>query len=171
MVGGDDDAFDRALPLLRTLGTTVVHVGPSGAGQTVKAANQMIVAGILQLVAEAFVFLGAHGIHIPSAVEVLSDGLAGSRVLDRKAKSMLAREFSPGFRIDLHHKDLGIALGAARNIGVAVPVSALTAELMAAARAQGFGGLDHSALLLGVEALSGRGHHEHGSTQRTRSTS
>ncbi len=157
MVGGPVQAFDRALPILESLGTTVVHVGASGAWQTVKAANQMIVAGTLELVAEALVFLEACDVDRALALQVLAGGLAGSRVLDRKAPSMLARTFDPGFRIDLHHKDLGIAMDAVRQAGISLPVGALVAQLMGAARARGLGKLDHSALFLVLEALSGRG--------------
>lgn len=156
MVGGEAGAFAAARPVLDALGATVVHVGPAGAGQTVKAANQLIVAGALQLVSEALVFLDAHGVDRVRAVEVLSGGLAGSTVLDRKAASMLDRDFGPGFRVDLHHKDLGIVTSAAREAGVAIPLGALTASLMGSLRAQGHGSLDHSALLLQVERLSGR---------------
>ncbi len=156
MVGGPARAFKRARPVLASLGTTVVHVGASGAGQTVKAANQMIVAGTLELLAEALVFLDACDVDRSLALQVLAGGLAGSRVLDRKADSMLARRFDPGFRVDLHHKDLGIAMDAARQAGISLPVGALVAQLMAAARAQGLGHLDHSALLLVLEGLSGR---------------
>ncbi|SEE20692.1 2-hydroxy-3-oxopropionate reductase [Jiangella alba] len=156
MVGGDAAAFEAVRPVFDALGRTVVHVGPPGAGQTVKAANQLIVAGTLQLVAEALVFLDAHGVDRSRAVEVLAGGLAGSAVLDRKAAAMLAHEFTPGFRVDLHHKDLGIVTAAARDAGVAIPAGSLAATLMAALRAQGHGDLDHSALLLQVEQLSGR---------------
>jgi 2-hydroxy-3-oxopropionate reductase len=156
MVGGDAADFDAALPVLEAVGTTIVHVGPAGAGQTVKAANQLIVAGALQLVAEALNYLDAQGVELEPAVRVLSGGMAGSAVLDRKAAAMIAHEFTPGFRIDLHHKDLGIAVDSAREAGVVIPLGAVAAQLMAAARAQGHGDLDHSALLLGVERLSGR---------------
>lgn len=113
MVGGDAGAFEAAKPVLDAMGTTVVHVGPAGAGQTVKAANQLIVAGVLELVSESLVFLDAHGVDLERAVQVLAGGLAGNAVLDRKAAGMLARNFSPGFRVDLHHKDLGIVTSAA----------------------------------------------------------
>ncbi|NED96506.1 2-hydroxy-3-oxopropionate reductase [Phytoactinopolyspora alkaliphila] len=156
MVGGDAAAFEAAKPVLDAMGTTVVHVGPAGAGQTVKAANQLIVAGVLELVSESLVFLDAHGVDLERAVQVLAGGMAGNAVLDRKAAGMLARNFSPGFRVDLHHKDLGIVTSAAREAGVAIPLGALVASLMGAARAQGHGALDHSALLLQVEQLSGR---------------
>ncbi|RIQ20609.1 2-hydroxy-3-oxopropionate reductase [Jiangella rhizosphaerae] len=156
MVGGEASTFESARPVLDALGRTVVHVGPPGAGQTVKAANQLIVGGTLQLVAEALVFLDAHGVDRSRAVEVLAGGLAGSAVLDRKAPAMLERDFKPGFRVDLHHKDLGIVTAAAREAGVAIPLGALAATLMASLRAQGHGDLDHGALLLQVEQLSGR---------------
>jgi 2-hydroxy-3-oxopropionate reductase len=156
MVGGDPADFDEAKPVLDVLGGTIVLVGPAGSGQTVKAANQLIVAGNFELVAEAIVFLRAYGVDTEAALEVLAGGLAGSTVLDRKGASMLAGQFEPGFRIDLHHKDMGIVTSAAREKNVALPLGALTAQLVGALRAQGDGGLDHSALLRGVERLSGQ---------------
>ncbi|MDT7639617.1 MAG: 2-hydroxy-3-oxopropionate reductase [Pseudonocardiales bacterium] len=156
MVGGEEADVSAALPFLNEMGKTIVHVGPAGSGQTVKAANQLIVAGNIALLAEALVFLEAHGVDTEAATEVLGGGLAGSTVLNRKAAGMRARSFEPGFRIDLHHKDLGIVTAAAREAGVAIPMGALVAQLVGALRAQGHGGLDHSALLLLVEQLSGR---------------
>jgi 2-hydroxy-3-oxopropionate reductase len=156
MVGGANEDFAAARPVFEALGTTLVHVGPNGTGQIVKAANQLIVAGTIQLVAEAIIFLEANQVDTRAAVEVLSGGLAGSRVLDRKASSMLKREFKPGFRVRLHHKDLGIMLATAREAGVVVPLGAAVGQLMAALNAQGAGDLDHSALLSLVELLSGR---------------
>jgi 2-hydroxy-3-oxopropionate reductase len=157
MVGGAAEDVEAARPYLDVVGGTVVHVGPAGAGQTVKAANQLIVAGNIELLAEALVFLEAHGVDTEAATEVLGGGLAGSTVLQRKAAGMRAREFAPGFRIDLHHKDLGIATAAAREAGVTIPLGAHVAQLVGALRAMGHGDLDHSALLLLVEKLSGRG--------------
>ena len=133
----------------------MVLVGPPGSGQTVKAANQLIVAGTYELIAEAIVFLRAYGVDTDAALKVLGGGLAGSTVMQRKGASMLAGQFAPGFRIDLHHKDMGIIIDAARAKGVAIPLGAVTAQLIGALRAQGDGGLDHSALLRGVERLSG----------------
>ncbi|ART74273.1 2-hydroxy-3-oxopropionate reductase (plasmid) [Mycobacterium dioxanotrophicus] len=156
MVGGAEDDFLAAKPVLDAVGRTVVHVGPNGSGQTVKAANQLIVAGNIELLAEAIVFLEAYGVDTAAAVKVLGGGLAGSAVLNQKAQKMLDREFEPGFRIDLHHKDLGIVTAAAREVGVISPLGAVVAQLMASARANGDGGLDHSGLLRGVERLSGR---------------
>jgi 2-hydroxy-3-oxopropionate reductase len=134
---------------------TIVHVGPSGAGQTVKAANQLIVAGNIELLAEALTFVLAYGVDASAAVEVLGGGLAGSGVLDQKAPKMLQRNFDPGFRIELHHKDLGIVTVAARQAGLITPLGAIVAQLMASAVANGEGALDHSALLLGVDRLGG----------------
>ena len=159
MVGGDAETFEQARPILEHLGKTIVHVGGHGAGQTVKAANQLVVAGIIGLVSEAIVLLEASGVDGERGLEVLAGGLAGNRILDRKAASMLAREFEPGFRIDLHHKDMGIALATARSAGVSLPVTGVVAQLVASARAMGHGSLDHSALLSVVENLSGRDAH------------
>jgi len=156
MVGGEADDFAEAGPIFDAVGKTIVHVGPSGSGQTVKAANQLIVAVNIQVVAEALVFLEAYGVDTEAAMEVLGGGLAGSKVLEQKKPNMLGRTFDPGFRIDLHHKDMGIVTSAAREAGVVIPLGALAAQLMASARANGDGGLDHSALLRGVERLSGR---------------
>jgi 2-hydroxy-3-oxopropionate reductase len=156
MVGAEPADFEAAKPILDVVGRTVVHVGPNGAGQTVKAANQLIVAANIEVLAEALVFLEAYGVDTTAAFEVLGGGLAGSKVLDQKRDNMLGRSFDPGFRIDLHHKDLGIVVSAAREAGVVIPLGAVVSQLMAAARAQGDGGLDHSALLRGVERLSGR---------------
>jgi 2-hydroxy-3-oxopropionate reductase len=156
MVGAEPADFDEVKPILEAMGSTVVLVGPPGSGQTVKAANQLIVAGTIELVAEAIVFLRAYGVDTAAAVAVLAGGLAGSRILDRKAAGMLAGEFQPGFRVDLHHKDLGIVVDAARAKNVTIPLGAVTAQLVGALRAQGDGSLDHSALLRGVERLSGQ---------------
>ncbi|MDQ1180022.1 2-hydroxy-3-oxopropionate reductase [Rhodococcus sp. SORGH_AS_0301] len=156
MVGGSAEDVESARPILDVVGSTVVHVGPNGSGQTVKAANQLIVAGNIQVLAEAIVFLEAYCVDMRAAVEVLGGGLAGSAVLRQKAQKMLDRSFEPGFRIDLHHKDLGIVGSAAREAGVVTPMGALLAQLMASARANGDGGLDHSALFRGVEQLSGK---------------
>ena len=156
MVGGAEEDFQAALPVLGALGKTIVRVGGPGAGQTVKAANQLVVGGTYALVAEAIVLLEASGVDPAGGLDVLAGGLAASRILELKRKSMVERQFAPGFRIDLHHKDMGIATAAAREAEVSLPVTALTAQLIAAARAQGYGALDHSALLKVIENLSGR---------------
>jgi 2-hydroxy-3-oxopropionate reductase len=157
MIGGEPDDVEAARPVLDALGSTIVHVGPSGSGQTVKAANQLVVAGNIALLAEAIVFLEAYGVDTTAALTVLGGGLAGSTVLDRKGAGMLAREFAPGFRLALHHKDLGIVQSAARDAGVVIPLGAVVSQLVAALVARGDGGLDHSGLLKLVAELSGRG--------------
>lgn len=155
MVGGEQADFDAAKPLLDALGKTIVLCGPHGSGQTVKAANQLIVAVNIQACAEAVVFLEKSGVDLTAALDVLNGGLAGSTVLTRKKDNFLKRDFAPGFRIDLHHKDMGIVTDAARNVGAALPVGGVVAQLVASLRAQGDGGLDHSALLRSVDRLSG----------------
>jgi 2-hydroxy-3-oxopropionate reductase len=156
MVGGDAAAFEAARPVFQAVGTTLALVGPHGAGQVVKAANQLVVGGIYGLVSEAIVMMEASGVDAKAGLDVLAGGLAGSRILELKRASMLARQFKPGFRIDLHHKDMGIALATARDADVSLPMTGLVAQLIAAARARGDGKLDHSALLRTIEALSGR---------------
>ncbi|WP_150242042.1 2-hydroxy-3-oxopropionate reductase [Nocardiopsis quinghaiensis] len=156
MVGGNQDDFEAARPVFDVLGSTPVLVGPSGSGQTVKAANQLIVAGNIQLLAEALVFLEAHGVDTESGLEVLGGGLAGSTVLQRKGRAMRERDFSPGFRIALHDKDMRIVTDSAHAAGIAIPLGAQVAQYVAALKAQGHGSLDHSALLRIVEQLSGR---------------
>ena len=156
MVGGEAKDFEEAKPILDAVGKTVVHVGGNGAGQTVKAANQLIVAANIQAVAEALIFLEAFGVDTEAAMDVLGGGLAGAAVLNQKRGNMLGRTFAPGFRIDLHHKDMGIVSTAARETGLVLPLGTLMAQLMASARANGDGGLDHSGLLRGVERMSGQ---------------
>ncbi|OIV37695.1 2-hydroxy-3-oxopropionate reductase [Mangrovactinospora gilvigrisea] len=155
MVGGEAAHLDAARPLLDALGTTVVHVGPAGAGQTVKAANQLMVAVHIEALAEAAVFLKASGADLEAALRVLGGGLAGSTVLQRKQGNVLGEQYAPGFRLDLHRKDLGIVMDAARELGLALPAGSLAAQLVASACANGDGGLDHSALLRGVQRLNG----------------
>lgn len=156
MVGGEDEDFDAAQETLNAVGKTIVHVGPSGSGQTVKAANQLIVAGNIELLAEAVVFLEAYGVDTDAALTVLGGGLAGSKVLDQKGQKMLDRNFDPGFRLALHNKDMGIVTAAAREAGVTIPLGGLVAQLVSAMVARGDGGLDHSGLFALANELSGR---------------
>ncbi|TJZ52961.1 2-hydroxy-3-oxopropionate reductase [Streptomyces piniterrae] len=157
MVGGDRADFDAARPVLDAVGRTVVHCGPHGSGQTVKAANQLIVAVNIQACAEAVVFLEKSGVDLAAALDVLGGGLAGSTVLTRKKDNFLNRDYRPGFKLELHHKDMGIVTDAARTVGATLPIGAAAAQLIASAVARGDGALDHSALLRGVELLSGYG--------------
>ncbi|PRB70276.1 2-hydroxy-3-oxopropionate reductase [Arthrobacter sp. MYb213] len=156
MVGGEPADFAEAQPVLEAVGKTIVLVGPSGSGQTVKAANQLIVAANIQALSEAVVFLEAYGVDTDSALKVLGGGLAGSKVLDQKGQKLLDREFTPGFRLALHHKDMGIVTSAAREAGVVLPLGALVAQLVGSTVASGDGALDHSGLFRGVQRLSGQ---------------
>ncbi|MFD5821455.1 2-hydroxy-3-oxopropionate reductase [Nesterenkonia xinjiangensis] len=155
MVGGEQEEFDAVRDVLEGVGKTIVLVGPSGSGQTVKAANQLIVAGNIGLLAEAVLFLEAYGVDTDSALTVLGGGLAGSKVLDQKGQKMLDRAFEPGFRLNLHHKDMGIVTAAAREAGVVTPLASTVAQLIASTVQRGDGGLDHSGLLTVLEELSG----------------
>jgi 2-hydroxy-3-oxopropionate reductase len=154
MVGGESEDMKRAMPLFEAMGKTIVHVGGTGAGQTVKACNQIVVAINYAAVSEALVLGAKAGVDPDKIVQVLSGGLAASRVLELKGPQMIAHQFQPGFRIDLHRKDLGIALETARANGVPVPVSALVGQLFEAVAAAGKGDLDHSALVTIDEELA-----------------
>ncbi|NNH75748.1 NAD(P)-dependent oxidoreductase [Nocardia uniformis] len=156
MVGGNEADFETATPIFETVGKTFALVGPNGAGQVVKAANQLVVGGTYALLAEAILLMERLGADAEKGLDVLAGGLAGSKILDLKRKTMLERSFAPGFRIDLHHKDMGIIIAAARQAEVPIPMGAQVAQQIAAARAMGHGSLDHSALLLVAEALAGR---------------
>ena len=133
MVGGGAADFEAAQDVLNAVGKTIVHVGPSGSGQTVKAANQLIVAVNIEVLGEAIAFLEAYGVDTDAALKVLGGGLAGSKVLDQKGQKMLDRNFDPGFRLALHHKDLGIVTSAAREANVAVPLGAVVKIFLARA--------------------------------------
>jgi len=156
MVGGEPADFSEAKDVLEAVGKTIVLVGPSGSGQTVKAANQLIVASNIQALSEAVVFLEAYGVDTDSALQVLGGGLAGSKVLDQKGQKILDREFGPGFRLALHNKYMGIVTSATREAGVILPLGALVAQLVSSTVASGAGSLDHSGLFRGVQRLSGK---------------
>jgi 2-hydroxy-3-oxopropionate reductase len=154
MVGGDEDDFERASPLFDAMGKTVTHVGPIGAGQVTKAANQVVVALTIEAVSEALVLGSAGGVAPEKILEVLGGGLAGNKVMEVKREKFLSHNFDPGFRSELHHKDLGIALAAGREYGVVLPVTAIVDQMLLAMRKKGWGGEDHSALLRIIEDLS-----------------
>jgi 2-hydroxy-3-oxopropionate reductase len=154
MVGGESADFQRAMPLFEAMGKTIVHVGGPGAGQIVKACNQMVVAINYAAVSEALVLGAKAGVDPQKIVEVLSGGLAASRVMDLKGANMIAHQFQPGFRIDLHRKDLGIALATASANGIPVPATALVGQLFESMAAAGRGDLDHSALVTAYEELA-----------------
>jgi 2-hydroxy-3-oxopropionate reductase len=154
MVGGSDDAFKQARPLFDVLGKTVVHMGEAGAGQTAKACNQILVAVTIEAVSEALVLASKAGVDPERLIEVLSGGLAGNKVMEVRRRNFLEHDFTPGFKLELHHKDLGIALRTARELGVYVPTTALVDQMLAELKAAGDGGLDHSALLKVIEQAS-----------------
>ena len=155
MVGGEEDDFERARPLFGVMGETVVHVGGAGAGQTVKACNQVVVALVIEAVSEALV-LGSKGGADPEKVaEALSGGLAASRILEVKGEKLLSYNFAPGGKVEYHRKDLGIALAAGREHGAALPVTALVDQMFGALMVKGRGGWDHSALITLIEEWSG----------------
>src|SRR5512133_2367067 len=154
MAGGTDAAFARARPLLALLGKNITRVGDSGAGQTCKVANQIVVALTIEAVAEALVFASKAGADPAQVRAALLGGFASSRILEVHGERMLRRTFDPGFRIELHQKDLGLALATARELGVALPGTALAQELLNACRARGGAHWDHSALVRALEALA-----------------
>jgi 2-hydroxy-3-oxopropionate reductase len=154
MVGGEEADFERAKPLFEAMGKTVTHVGATGAGQVTKAANQVVVALTIEAVSEALVLGSAGGVAPEKVLEVLSGGLAGNKVMEVKREKFLSHTFEPGFRSELHHKDLGIALAAGREYGVVLPVTAIVDQMLLAMRKKGWGGEDHSALLRVIEDLS-----------------
>jgi 2-hydroxy-3-oxopropionate reductase len=160
MVGGEENDFERARPLFEAMGKTVTHVGGSGAGQVVKAANQIVVALTIEAVSEALVLGSKAGVAPEKILDVLGGGLAGNKVMEVKREKMLTHSFDPGFRIELHHKDLGIALAAGREYGVTLPVTAIVDQMLQDLRMRGRGDRDHSALLTLIEDSSG---HEIGS--------
>jgi 2-hydroxy-3-oxopropionate reductase len=154
MAGGSDEDFARAKPLFEALGKTIVHVGPVGSGQVVKACNQVVVALTIEAVSEALVLGSKAGVDPATIIEVLSGGLAANKVMEVRGRNFLEHDFTPGFRIDLHHKDLGIALATAREYGVALPSTAAVDQMLQALRSNGRGDRDHSALLTHIEDLA-----------------
>jgi 2-hydroxy-3-oxopropionate reductase len=146
MVGGADDAFARALPLFEKLGRTIVHVGPSGAGQVCKAANQLVVAATIEAVAEALVLAERSGVDPAKVREALLGGFAGSKILEVHGQRMLDRAFEPGFRARLHRKDARIVLDAARDVGAPIPSFEVVAVQLGKLVDGGGGDLDHAAL-------------------------
>ncbi len=157
MVGGDEDDFWRARPLFEAMGETVVHVGGPGAGQVVKACNQIVVALVIEAVSEALVLGSKAGVEPEKVIEVLSGGLAANKILGVKAEKLISHDFAPGGKVEYHRKDLGIALAAGREDGAALPATALVDQMFGALVAKGRGGWDHSALITLIEEGSGAG--------------
>ncbi len=160
MVGGSDTAFARAKPLFELMGKNITHVGGSGDGQTCKVANQIVVALAIEAVAEALLFAAKAGADPAKVRQALLGGFASSRVLEVHGERMLKRTFDPGFRIELHQKDLGLALAGARALGIALPNTATAQELFNACVAAGGAKWDHSAMVKALERLAA---HELGS--------
>ena len=156
MVGGEEHDFQRATPLFDVMGNTTTHVGPTGAGQLTKAANQIVVALTIEAVSEALVLGSAGGVAPEKILEVLSGGLASNKVMELKSQKFLSHDFEPGGKVEFHHKDLGIALSAGREYGVVLPVTAIVEQMFEALMRRGRGGWDHSALLTLIEDLSRR---------------
>ena len=151
MVGGGEEDFERARPLFEVMGQTITHVGPSGAGQTAKAANQIVVALTIEAISEALVLGSKAGAAPEKILEALSGGLAGSKVMEAKREKFLSHTFDPGFRVELHHKDLGIALAAGREYGVPLPVTAIVDQMLGSLKVKGKGDKDHSTILTLIE--------------------
>lgn len=146
MAGGREEDVARAMPLFRAMGTTVVHVGDSGAGQVAKACNQLVVASTIQAVAEALVLAERAGVDPGRVREALLGGFAGSKILEVQGQRMLDRTFSPGFRARLHLKDAGIVLALAGQVGSQLPAFAVVARALRRLVEEGGGEFDHSAL-------------------------
>ena len=154
MVGGPQEAFDTVKPLFDVMGKNITLVGGNGDGQTTKVANQIIVALNIQAVSEALVFAAKAGADPAKVREALMGGFASSKILEVHAERMLKRTFDPGFRIELHQKDLNLALTGAKALALSLPNTAICQQLMSACVARGGGGWDHSALVRAIEALA-----------------
>lgn len=153
-VGGHERDVERARPVLTAMGRTITHVGPIGAGQAVKAVNQVILAGAYLGVAEGIVLAIKAGLDVNQVIEALGDGAAQSWVLANRSGRMVDNDYPLGFKLSLHRKDLGIALGLADQLGVSLPLAAMTAALESGLIAQGHGDEDMSALARAIRQLS-----------------
>ena len=157
MVGGADEAFERALPILSALGKTIVHVGPAGSGQIVKVCNQVVVAVVIEAVAEALVLGAKAGVDPARIADVLQGGLAATKILEMRRDNMLSGRFDPGFRVRLHLKDLKNALELGRETNVVLPAAAVVEQLMRAMVAAGRADYDHSGLVTVLQDLAAFG--------------
>lgn len=155
MAGGTEEDFERARPLFEVMGETVVHVGEHGAGQTVKACNQIVVALVMEAISEALVLGSKAGVDPAKILEALSGGLADNKVMQVKGEKFLSQDFTPGGKVKFHHKDLGIALAAAREYGVSLPVTAVVDQMFGSLIAKGRGDWDHSSLITLIQDWSG----------------
>jgi 2-hydroxy-3-oxopropionate reductase len=155
MVGGEEEAFERARPIFEKMGKNVTLVGGSSVGQTTKVANQIVVALTIEAVAEALVFASKAGADPARVRQALMGGLASSRILEVHGERMIERTFAPGFRIELHQKDLNLALEGARALGVALPSTAIAQQLFNSCAGNGGAKEDHSALVRALERMAG----------------
>lgn len=155
MVGGPESAFQRALPLFEAMGKNITHVGTeNGAGQTCKVCNQIIVALNIQAVSEALTFARKAGADPAKVRQALMGGFASSRILEVHAERMINRTFAPGFRVKLHQKDLNLALSSAKEMGMALPNTAVAQQMFSVVTAAGGAELDHSAMVQAIEIMS-----------------
>jgi 2-hydroxy-3-oxopropionate reductase len=154
MVGGDEAVFGRVRPLFELMGKNITLVGGNGDGQTAKVANQIIVALNIEAVAEALLFAARAGADPAKVRQALMGGFAASRILEVHGDRMIKRTFDPGFRIELHQKDLNLALASARALGVSLPNTSMAQELFNACAAHGGKGWDHSAMVRALEKLA-----------------
>jgi 2-hydroxy-3-oxopropionate reductase len=155
MVGGDRSTFEKVEPVLATMGSSVVHVGEIGAGNIAKLANQVVVALNIAAVSEALVLAEKAGVSPGTVFEAIRGGLAGSAVLEAKVPMMLDRNFRPGFRINLHIKDLVNALDTSHDVAAHLPLTAAVLEMMTALKAAGHESDDHSGIVQHYERLAG----------------
>lgn len=154
MVGGSQETFERLKPVFELMGKNITLVGDVGAGQTAKVANQIVVALTIEAVGEALLFASKAGVDPARVREALMGGFAGSRILEVHGERMIKRTFDPGFRIELHQKDLSLALDGAKALGLSLPNTATAQELFNACAGQGWAGLDHSAMARALELLA-----------------
>ncbi|WLS79794.1 2-hydroxy-3-oxopropionate reductase [Erwinia pyri] len=154
MVGGDKELFDKCYDIMKAMAGSVVHTGDIGAGNVTKLANQVIVALNIAAMSEALTLATKAGVNPELVYQAIRGGLAGSTVLDAKAPMVMERNFKPGFRIDLHIKDLANALDTSHGVGAQLPLTAAVMEMMQALRADGLGTADHSALACYYEKLA-----------------
>ncbi|MGQ9549303.1 MAG: NAD(P)-dependent oxidoreductase [Roseiflexus sp.] len=155
MVGGDVTQFERALPVFQAMGTTITHLGPTGAGQTTKLVNQILVVGHALAMSEALLFAQAGGVDLRKALEAVAGGAAGSWMLSNRGPQILARDWRPGFTIDLQQKDIRLVLQEADRLGVPLPGTALIHQLYRTLQARGLGHEGNHALIKALENLAG----------------
>ena len=154
MVGGDEGVFNKVKPVFELMGKNINLVGANGDGQTAKVANQIIVALNIEAVAEALLFASKAGADPAKVRQALMGGFAGSKILEVHGERMVKRTFDPGFRIELHQKDLNLALNSARALGVSLPNTATAQELFNSCSAHGGKSWDHSAMVRALEKLA-----------------